>query len=466
MSEVKLNLIDAQHTLHGEIHGSVADSAVAALSAEPETIAELEAALARYIKPDAASSPFAWFRTDTEIDDRPWDAGIVVIDLAARIVAVESTYSRPRRTGRVDYHDGVSATDISLHYRVPDDWVFLDSIEEFEGLRAKRLQRRQAEPPLDARAILYGRPLLEFIVREVAQTSVCVDGVAQTSVCVDGVAQTSVCVDNPVSDSGQSDSPLNRLVAQIHIRWLMTPRDDLRGQSPRKVILQKQDFIDYDLDTRALQWSLQGEAPPCLATDSFAYRFAGFGTHERVIYYDLVRLLLWKAVEHVRRTSVGRHPDAINEWEFAEARDQNIAGQPSDKLQFVAQAEIARLEEIKSDWLENPQAEYDNRTPAILIQSERQRLPITISGRELIIDEDCPICQMMAAESELGLEVAFWHLDGSHMDDDFAFSHFRTREEWEADRRRWEAFSKKFNREWEERHSRSRQDHEADDDPF
>jgi len=300
----------------------------------------------------------------------------------------------------------------------------------------------------------------------VAQTSVCVDGVAQTSVCVDGVAQTSVCVDNPVSDSGQSDSPLNRLVAQIHIRWLMTPRDDLRGQSPRKVILQKQDFIDYDLDTRALQWSLQGEAPPCLATDSFAYRFAGFGTHERVIYYDLVRLLLWKAVEHVRRTSVGRHPDAINEWEFAEARDQNIAGQPSDKLQFVAQAEIARLEEIKSDWLENPQAEYDNRTPAILIQSERQRLPITISGRELIIDEDCPICQMMAAESELGLEVAFWHLDGSHMDDDFAFSHFRTREEWEADRRRWEAFSKKFNREWEERHSRSRQDHEADDDPF
>jgi len=34
---------------------------VAALSAEPETIAELEAALARYIKPRDATGYFTWF---------------------------------------------------------------------------------------------------------------------------------------------------------------------------------------------------------------------------------------------------------------------------------------------------------------------------------------------------------------------------------------------------------------------
>ena len=51
MSEVKLNLVDAERGLHGTIHGSVADRCVAALSAEPETIGELEAALNRYIKP-------------------------------------------------------------------------------------------------------------------------------------------------------------------------------------------------------------------------------------------------------------------------------------------------------------------------------------------------------------------------------------------------------------------------------
>src|SRR6266851_9598409 len=106
MSEVKLNLIDAQETLHGTIHGSVADAAVAALSAEPETIAELQAALARYIKPRDEVSPFASFCSTKSsdgvainlprLDLEPWDAGIVVIDLAARIVAVESTYSLPQ----------------------------------------------------------------------------------------------------------------------------------------------------------------------------------------------------------------------------------------------------------------------------------------------------------------------------------------------------------------------------------
>ena len=390
MSEVKLNLIDSQQTIHGTIHGSIADSCVAALSAEPETIAELEAALSRYIKPLNGISRFAWFRVNTEIDEQPWDAGIVIIDLAARIVAVESTYSRPGPTGQVDYHDGECATDISVFYRIPDDWLFLNSVEEYQSLRTERLQRRQSTPPLDTRAILYGQPLLEFIA-------------------------------NAVTEGSGSEA-----ATVIHIRWLMSARDDLQGKTPRQVLLERQDFIDYDLHTRSMQWSLLGEGPPCLAMESFAYCFSGFGTHEWVIYYDLIRHLLYKAFDHFQQTS-------------------------GDKLSFVGQ-EIGRLEEIKRDWLETPQPEYGGRTPAILIQNERRRLPITISGRELIIDENCPVCQMMAADSELGHDVTFWHLDGSHMDEDFAFSPFLTREEWEVDRREWKAFTEKFNREWEERH--------------
>ena len=61
MSEVKLNLVDAERVLHGTIHGGVVEACVAALSAEPETIAELEAALARYIKPRNADGYFSCF---------------------------------------------------------------------------------------------------------------------------------------------------------------------------------------------------------------------------------------------------------------------------------------------------------------------------------------------------------------------------------------------------------------------
>jgi hypothetical protein len=461
MSEIKLNLTDAQRTISGTIHGSVADACVAALSAEPETITELEAALARYQKPSGDLSPFGWFHKHHEIDKKSWDAGIVIIDLTARIVASESTYSQPGPEGEVNYHDGVCATDTSIFYRLPDDWLFLDSIELYEGSRASRRLERLSTPPLDARAILYGRPLLEFIVREswslnhapaakdcdasleversltahAGEPAVAGTAVAQTSVC-DSSATSCPDVASQQSDDADQDDTLRQQLSLLHARWLMTPRDDLRGQSPRDVLLARQDFIDYDLHTRSMQWSMQGEGPPCLATDSFAYRFAGFGTHEWVIYYDLVRRLLWSTPKE----EIGR----IGEAETGRNKPEEM------------EAEIARIEKLKTEWLEQPQEEYDGRIPALLIENERIRLPIAMRAHDMVIDDDCPVCQMMANDAELGMEVGFWHLDGAHMDDEFAFSELRTREEWEARRREWEEFTEKFNREWEERQQREK----------
>ncbi|MFN2517248.1 MAG: hypothetical protein ABR556_13645, partial [Pyrinomonadaceae bacterium] len=223
MSEVKLNLIDSHETRHGTIHGSVVDACVAALSAEPETIAELVQALARYIKPLDDHSPFATFHSTVHssvtrpsdgasqvemsrgqegglppqrgcpagdpglapapvstgpgtgrviniapLDTEPWDAGIVVIDLAARIVAVESTYSMPQAEGEVHYHDGTSSTDITVLYRLPDDWLFVNSVEAYQWSRERRTRERHTETPLNVREVLYGVPLLEFIVNECA----------------------------------------------------------------------------------------------------------------------------------------------------------------------------------------------------------------------------------------------------------------------------------------------------------
>lgn len=277
MSEVKLNLIDAQGILTGTIHGSVADSCVAALSAEPETIRELEAALGRYIRPQAEWSAFASFRCGHEIDAEPWDAGLVVIDLAARIVAVDSTYSQPQLEGEVRYHDGTHSTDVSVPYRLPADWLFVNSVDAYRWSCDRRRQQRQKSLPFDARAVLYGSALLEFIV----------------NYGLDRFGKTS----EPPKDDDAVEAELAQEISGIHATWLMRPRDDLRGRSPRDVLLEKQDFIDFDLHTRSLQWTFQGEGPPCLAPDSFAYRFAGFGTHEWVVYYDLVRHLLWSATE-------------------------------------------------------------------------------------------------------------------------------------------------------------------------
>jgi hypothetical protein len=449
MSEVNLNLIDAERTLHGTIHGSVADAAIAALSAEPETIPELAAALARYIKPLDDSNPFQLFRSAAEIDTERWDAGIVIIDLTTRIVATESSYSQPQHEGEVRYHDGEKSTDIPVMYRLPNDWLFVNSVEAYQWSHERRSKARLAKTPLDVREVLYGTPLSDFIVNECGKIEVSqeralpIDAAASAGGSIPGADGSIPGADGSVADAGGSiedaDDPLWRELSAIHSRWLMTPREDLCGQSPREVLLAKQDFIDFDLHTRSLQWSLQGEGPPCLSRDSFAYRFAGFGTQEWVIYYDLVRHLLWRALDNVRQTSVCRNRDS----------------------------EIARLEEIKSNWLEQPLPDYGGRIPAVLIDNERKRLPIALRPRDMIIDEDCPTCQMFGDEtSPLGMGVGFWFLDGSHMEDEFVFSSFRTREEWEAENHRREEFNKEFDRKWAERRQRIARGEPLEPDPY
>jgi hypothetical protein len=627
MSEVKFNLIDSYKTLHGTIHGSVADATVAALSAEPETIAELEAALARYIKPLDDSSPFATLHSivhssascaaDRPLDARPWDAGIVVIDLAARIVAVESTYSLPQAEGEVHYHDGTCATDIPVMYRLPDDWLFVNSVEAYQWSRERRTAERLAMAPLDVREVLYGVPLLDFIVHEFGKIDISKastpaehaeeHAAADHKVEYDGpdndatenaIAGDAVANDAAANDDAAKDA-LAEAVSNIHARWLMTPREDLRGQSPREVLLARQDFIDFDMHTRTMQWSFQNEGPPCLAKNSFAYRFAGFGSHEFFIYYDLVRHLMWTLIDlrqnqsptsnvpsptsdsrtltaHVHGLTPGdQNPfDSISpisnqhstlesptqlgmsrgqEGGLAPApvlrgssptpgspagqpgwggtiregvRNQHSAPEPAAQLgishgqegghapallsagssaaqtprprapspAMSAEREqvsttcgpgspagqpgwgggsgwvndvVATLDQIKTTWLETPQPEYGNRIPAILIDNERKRLPEAMRPRDMIIDEDCPMCQMFGDETTpLGMGVGFWHLDGCNMDEDFAFSSYKTREEWEAENRRQEEFRKEFDRKWEERQQRIARGEILESDPF
>jgi len=445
MSEIKLNVIDAENILVGTIHGSDGERCVAALSAEPETIAELEAALARYVRRHDHHSVFSSFRSWHEIDERPWDAGILVIDLAARAVASESTYSQPGPTGEVCYHDSRGVTDVSVVYRLAEDWLFLDSIEQYQFVREERCLERASNPPLDARSVLYGRPLLEFIAREsmslIAKKEINIEA---TSVATGEVVTVQATRQPPFSDADcDCDTGLHHAISELHARWLMTPRDDLRGQSPRDVLFARRDYVDFDLESRAMQWSLQGEGPPCLNADSRAYRFAGFGTHEWVVYYDLVRKLIWSLVAPNLECGL--------EDQVSEAAAQ-VTGKEArlNDLQEL-EAIILRLDQVKTAWLEAPEPEYDERTPAIIVDNERRRLPVAMRPRDMIIDQDCPMCQLMADETAGGSAVGFWHLDGSHMDDDFVFSCFATREEWETERRNFQEFMEKFNCEWESR---------------
>jgi hypothetical protein len=378
MSTLTLNILDCDQAVHGEPHGGFVEAAIAALSAEPETIGELQKALARFIKPEARHPFFAgWAR---RVCDEPWDAGWCVVDLTARLVACRCTWFVPQQRGTVWYHDGRGATDVRLNYCLPADWLLCDDTDSWRALAERRRAERAALSPLDFRAVLYGK-VTEYLVSE----------------CLSARA------------GGETDP-----IPAIHARWLLTPRSDLRDLPPRHWLLAKMGFISWDLQHRGEQWSLLGECPPGLAPDSAAFRLGGCGMHENVLYYDLLRYLLEECWDRVH-----------------------------DGPGAAAVEEVARLEALKEQWLRTPQYELHGKTPLEVIERERQRLPEVVSGPDAMFDPDCPLCQMMAED----FGPTFWHLDGSNMDPDFAFSFDLTREEWEQEQREWEEFRRRSEQE-------------------
>jgi len=365
MSEIRINILDASLGINGTLHASIADAVLGGLAAEPETIQELEDAMARFAKPAGNERHLAGFVDG--VNEEPWGAGIVFVDLAARVFAAESSYSILMPEGEIQFHNGRELTEVWLPYRVSRDWLFLDSVDEYKAVADQRRAQRLAIQPYDPRPVLYGR-VAEFIANE--------------------------CRAARGSNKGDP-------VAEIHAKWLTTPRNDLRGLPPREVLLMNREHIDEDMWTREAQWSRLKEPAPCLNEQSHAYRFAGFGTHEIVIYYNLVRMLVtdcWKRIGKKTEISI---PD-----------------------------EIARLERVKTKWLDSPDTEYGGKSPSDLIEYERIRLPWVSSEEDSPYEDDCPCCQALAKEK---FGPGFWHLDGYNMDDGFAFSLFRTREEWEEE---------------------------------
>lgn len=373
MSEIRINILTKIENYSGTIHGSFGDYLIAALTAEPETIEEFEIAVQRFIIRDSDWSYFRTFRKSENFD--PYDAGLLVIDLVGKVIMADTTYSYYSKEGSVRVKTEMDE-DFSLPYKLSDDWKYTCGMPEFEGMSAVRRESFQKNPLFDARLILFGKTLFEFILAE--------------------------------SKVNQNNTNEN-LFTEIHAKWLMTPCDDLRGQTPREILLEKHDFISFELHSRSLQWSFNKQCPPPLSKDSNAYKFAGFGTHEIVVYYDLFRFLLEKC--------------------FANNLTQ-----------------VEQLEQLASDWLNRPQGEFSGRTPAKIIENERLRINETMSVHECLIDEDCEMCEMLTANFDM---PAFWGLDGSNMEyDRFEFSFEKKREVWEAEQSKMEEFNCEFDENW------------------
>lgn len=409
MSEMRLTIIDSEQAITGRLHGSVVQRVFAGLAADPATIDDLRRSFGRYAAIPENADPFAGFQP--LVSDRPYDAGVMIVEMPARLVVCESSYFVPAWDGRVEFHNGREATRYPIPFSLSHDWQILDELSNWWHVAAERRMERATIPSLEVRDLFYDR-LAETLLAAVWKYH-------------DAVPAPSASIQHGSSARHERTSDREWLgpdpawFTEVHADWLLTPQAELSGRTPREIFLSRRDHILCDVENQAARWSYLREAPPGVARDSWAYRAGGMGAHEFVVHYDLVRALLAECSDRLRQI--------LN----AATRDK----------------QLEHLRQFQQEWLHQPREEYGELTPAQVIDRERQRLPCVDTEPAGHLFDDCPVCQMLR-QGNFG--PAFWFLDGSHMDDHFAFSPYTSREEWLTDRESYQVLTDSIDEESKE----------------
>lgn len=248
------------------------------------------------------------------------------------------------------------------------------------------------------RDVLFGKPLIGFLVDRLA----------------DHITKPFL-----ESEIAQGTKKLYALTVQIHRDWLMTPRDDLGGRSPRQFLHGGRDWLERVSYGQSLR-ALAGLPLVAFPRNHSGYEASPMGCEEVILYFDLCRHLI----------DVGWV--MCRSWLKKRGMVTSLTGFKSELSQVLSRA--------KSRWLNEPLE--DGACPQFILDCSRGRVPRSpnfaiegIQGRQPqypLIDCDCVVCQMMAS-GKFG--PGFESLDGHHLelDEDFAFSMFETMEEWQEE---------------------------------
>lgn len=346
--------------------------ALAVLAAEPESIAEWLDAMRRY-QPDHELEEQGM--TVTAVDEAVADDTWCLIDLRSRTAVASSDFDFPDPRGAYEPDQNEQADGFPIVWLdTPTDWLFTPVEPGWQQRVDERLLERQ--PLFDHRAIIQGGPLFEFLAERLWQLE--------------------------AGELKADEEKLAKSIRKIHADWLMTPREDLGGRTPRQVLLADRERIQSDLEHRSYQWTRQGKPTHGVAKESAAYRYGGYGTVEVVMYFDLIRAVLHGG------------------WDYL------LAHPAADRVELSHE-----MRQVAERWL-NTAYEDESTTPAQMIDGERRRIPATSEGS--VFDCDCPICRA-EAEGLFGSAPAFMWFDGHHleMEGEFAFSMMTNEKDWRID---------------------------------
>lgn len=305
-----------------------------------------------------------------------------------------------------------------LCIHLPPWWECDEQVSPATVLAARRTS---LEVPKAYREILWGNALVEDLANRILTTFKLNPELSHTALPRESLTAsrgTSELSDREYAQVMKLRQERYPHTVSVHRDWLMTARDDLGGQTPRECLHGAMDWIDQLCDDQKLRIS---SADPCVALpkETVTYQNAPPGRDEVCTYFDLCRELI----------------DAG--WDWCCHPATNPHGDEASK-----QLEVF-LSDVQQAWMDCP-LEGDS-PPRVIVECNRRRVVrgqgFTVEGMggeeqaapHVMGDCNCPICDM-TADGMFG--PSFWCIDGHHLelDDEFAFSLWRTHEEWERER--------------------------------
>ncbi len=296
--------------------------------------------------------------------------------------------------------------------------------EHVDATAVQQARQTEIDVPRTDRELLFGSTMIEDISSRVLD-----------------VAQSSRW---PIQESDERATINARyqLTVEVHRDWLMTPRHELAGRTPRELLHGAHQWSDAIIWGQRMRF--EDGAPMVAAPDDVTgYDDAPMGREEMIVYFDLCRELIGRGWHWCERE--------------LESSGLSLKQPPAELMKPLAEF----LADVRDDWLQQP---FEGGSPpSFIIECSRRRVPrgsdVPIVGMDQCESEqhppdcDCPICDMM----ESGLfGVGFTALDGHHLDldDEFAFSIHESRESWAEEQRAFNDQSADFDRDWAEREAK------------
>jgi hypothetical protein len=368
---------------------------IAAVSADPRSFTELGLSWLRY-RPAQLLEELPW-RDRGQIPANPDGLPWIVMDMARQELASNDEAAIPvERSAYQRDEDEWTPEMPVVWYNLPPWWQRVIRSESTPTLPPCPQAPRE---PVDFRGVLYGRAMAEDFAQRM-------QAMARKSLPREYLGGNDVPYAAPRDDPRKVVARRwHEATKRVHADWLMTPRDDLDGEPPRVFLHRGRAWVESEIENRQRQWCNLRQPPRPLDMQTYAYAHSPMGRDEVVVYFELCRAVLaagWKALCQQPRLC-----ESPREW--------------ADGMYAFA-----------NDWLQNGSIEGESHSPIAIIECSRRHMPMLASGTHL--DCDCPLCRMVADESDR-FGPAFSGFDGHHLEleDEFAFSLCETREEWELE---------------------------------